>query len=187
MKLNSGKNRIICPVIDFDILDMCLDHLEEKRFLGKEQKNYVQRFDENGQKYLNSCMDAFKGRWEFEFFHSEVPVLYHTDSIKGNDGDLGFILPLDWSPQVETAVGPAVPGTIMYKWWSDRRVMYTGNGEVRYTDDNEIALTIEKDSPEVDLVFDWRKDNALIFDCKQLHSARRFENGWKEFVVGFVT
>ena len=178
MTLSSGKNRIFSPLLDDDAVDMCLDFLEPKRHLGKEQKNYVQRLDPNGQKYFNSCMEEFQGRWEFEFFHSELPVLYHTDTIPGNDGDLGFILPLDWEDQA--------PATIMYKWWSDRRVMYAGKNEVRYVDNDELALTITKDSPEVDLVFEWKKDTALIFDCKQLHSARKFESGWKEFIIGFV-
>ena len=178
MILSSGKNKVYCPLFDSDAIDMCLDFLEPKRYLGKEQKNYVQRLDPNGQKYLNSCVEEFHGRWEFEFFHSELPVLYHTDTIPGNDGDLGFILPLDWEDQA--------PATIMYKWWSDRRVMYAGNNEVRYVDNDELALTITKDSPEVDLVFEWEKDKALVFDCKQLHSARKWENGWKEFIIGFV-
>ena len=179
MMSSAGKNKIIDNPIDLDILSMCMHFLEPKRHLGKEKKNYVQRFDPTGQKYLNSLMPQFQGRWEFEFFHSELPVLYHTDTIPGNDGDLGFILPLDWSEG-------HVPATLMYKWWSDRRVMYAGKNEVRYIDNDELALTVTEDILRVDLVFEWAKNKALIFDCKQLHSARKFENGWKEFIIGFV-
>lgn len=176
----SGKNRIIDNPFDMDIVDMILDNSTEPvRLLGKEKKNWVKRLPPFGQQYLNKHIDCFKGRWEFELFHSEVNVLYHTDTILGNDGDLGIIIPLDWKPFHE------VPATIMYKWWSDRRVMYAGNGEIKYQDTNEIAL-LEKEVPEIDLIFGWSLDKALIFDCKQLHSAKKFTEGWKEFIIGFV-
>ena len=63
--------------------------------------------------------------------------------------------------------------------------MYAGNGEIKYQDTNEIAL-LEKEVPEIDLIFGWSLDKALIFDCKQLHSAKKFTEGWKEFIIGFV-
>lgn len=174
------KNRIIDNPFEPDTLEMILDNLpEEKRYLGKAQQNWVVQLPKLAQDYMNSRMESFKGHWVFEYFHSELPVLYHTDTIKGNYGDLGFILPIDWEPW------PQVPETIMYKWWSDRRVMYAGKGEIRYQDTNELAL-LEKDIPEVDLVFKWSLNKALIFDVRQLHSARKFTNGWKEFIIGFV-
>ena len=44
-----------------------------------------------------------------------------------------------------------------------------------------------EDIPEVDLTFEWEKDKALLFDCRQLHTARKFERpAWKEFIIGFV-
>ena len=176
----SGKNRIIDNPFDMDILDMIIESsTSPARLLGKEKKNWVKRLPDQGQLYMNKHMDCFKGRWEFEFFHSEVNVLYHTYTILGNDGDLGFILPIDWRPW------PEIPETIMYNWWSDRRVMYAGKGEIRYEDTGELAL-IEKDIQLIDLKFKWSLDKALIFDCKQLHSAKKFDKGWKEFIIGFV-
>tara|TARA_R100000278_G_scaffold122830_1_gene110134 strand:- start:37 stop:531 length:495 start_codon:yes stop_codon:yes gene_type:complete len=162
-----------------DILDMMVDGpiLDEKRYLGKEQKNWVRRFPDAAQEYMNKHMPYFKGRWDFEFFHSDVHVSYHTDTILGNDGDIGFILPLDWEGHK--------PATIMYNWWSDRRVMFAGNGEIRYADNNELALLV-REIPSVDFTFEWDKQKALIFDCKQLHSARAFKDSWKEFIIGFV-
>ena len=177
---NDSKNRIIDNPFESDMLEMILGTLpKEKRYLGKAQRNWVVQLPQSAQDYMNSKMDSFQGRWVFEYFHSELPVLYHTDTIKGNDGDIGFILPLDWKPW------PNVPETIMYKWWTDRRVMYAGKGEIRYQDTDELAL-LEKDIPEVDLVFKWSLDKALIFDCKQLHSAKNFTEGYKEFIIGFV-
>ena len=179
MQLNFSKNEIIDNPFDMDILDMIVDGpiLDEKRYLGKEQKNWVRRLPESAQQYMNEQMPYFKGRWEYEFFHSEVRVLYHTDTIHGNNGDIGFILPVDWEGHD--------PATIMYNWWSDRRVMFAGNGEIRYEDNNEVALYV-RDIPGVELTFEWDKNKALLFDCKQLHSARKFENAWKEFIIGFV-
>ena len=63
--------------------------------------------------------------------------------------------------------------------------MFAGNGEIRYEDDNEVALYV-RDIPGVELTFEWDKNKALLFDCKQLHSARKFKNAWKEFIIGFV-
>ena len=57
---------------------------------------------------------------------------------------------------------------------------------IRYTENDELALMVE-DIPEVDLTFEWEKDKALLFDCRQLHTARKFERpAWKEFIIGFV-
>ena len=94
MQLNFSKNEIIDNPFDMDILDMMVDGpiLDEKRYLGKEQKNWVRRFPDAAQEYMNKHMPYFKGRWDFEFFHSDVHVSYHTDTILGNDGDIGFIL-----------------------------------------------------------------------------------------------
>mgnify|MGYP005992431453 CR=1 FL=1 len=174
MILSSGKNKIYCPLLDFDAIDMCLDFLEPKKYFGKNNKNYTQRLDANGQKYLNSCMEEFEGRWEFKFFHSEYPDLYHN-----NNGNLGFILPLAWQNHA--------PATIMYKWYSDRKVIYKERGKIYYTDNDELALTITKNSPKIDIIFEWKKDRALIFDCNQLQSTtRNWESGWKEYIIGFV-
>jgi len=180
MKSNETKNRIIDNPFDMDTLDLIVDGpiQEEKRYLGREKKNWVRKLPVAAQEYMNTQMDCFQGRWEFEFFHSEVNVLWHTDTIPGNDGDLGCIVPLQWEGQQ--------PATIMYKWWSDRRVMYAGNNHIRYCDNDELEY-LHMGYQSTDLVFEWEKDKALIFDCKQLHSARRFSsNAWKEFIIGFV-
>ena len=179
MKSKETKNRIIDNPFDMDVIDMILENqLEDKRYLGREKKNYVQRFTPEAQKYCNDQMDCYQGRWEFEFFHSEVNVLWHTDSIPGNFGDLGCIVPIDWAGQD--------PATVMYKWWSDRRVMYAGNNQVRYEDTGELQH-LHLGYQATDLVFEWSRDKALIFDVKQLHSARKFDsNAWKEFIIGFV-
>jgi len=63
--------------------------------------------------------------------------------------------------------------------------MYAGKGESRYEDTGELAL-VEKDIQLIDLKFKWSLDKALIFDCKQLHSAKKFDKGCKEFIIGFV-
>ena len=178
MMLNLTKNEIIDNPFEMGVVEFAIDDsTSEKRYLGKEQKNWVKKLSDSGQDYMNSKMPCFSGRWEFEFFHSEVNVLYHTDTIPGNSGDTGFILPIAWQGHN--------PATIMYNWWSDRRVMFAGKGEIRYSDNNELALLV-KDVPNESLVFEWDKKKALLFDCKQLHSARAFKDSWKEFIIGFV-
>ena len=79
------KNRIIDNPFDMDVIDLMIEETaeEEKRFLGRERKNWVRRFPDAAQEYMNKRMDCFQGRWEFEFFHSEVNVLWHTDTIPG--------------------------------------------------------------------------------------------------------
>ena len=180
MMSNEPKTRIIENPFNMDIIEMALDNFEEnyKRKLGKEQANWVARMLPWYQEWMNEQMPCFQGRWVFELFHSDHPVLWHTDTIAGNDGDIGFILPYDWEGHK--------PATIAYKWWTDRRVKYAGNNEIRYTDNDELALMVE-DIPEVDLTFEWEKDKALLFDCRQLHTARKLERpAWKEFIIGFV-
>ena len=179
MRPKETKNRIIDNPFDMDVLDMILENApDNRRYLGEEKRNWVRKFPDAAQEYMNKQMDCFQGRWEFEFFHSDVNVLHHTDTIPGNDGDLGFILPIAWDGHA--------PATIMYEWWSDRRVMYAGQNKLKYMDTGE-TIHLHLGYQHFDMVFEWSTDKALIFDCKQLHSARKFKEGaWKEFIIGFV-
>ena len=177
--LKKAKNRIIDNPFNQDAIDMILEtELSEKRYLGTQQENYVQRFSYEANQYCNQQMDCYQGRWEFEFFHSVKNVLYHTDTVEGNEGNLGCIVPLAW--------GGHQPATIMYRWWSEKRVMYQGGNRIAYYDTGE-TIPVKLDKIEEDLVFEWDTEKALIFNCQQLHSARRFGDGaWKQFLVGFV-
>ena len=179
MRPKETKNRIIDNPFDMDVLDMILENApDHRRYLGAEKRNWVRKLPDAAQEYMNKQMDCFQGRWEFEFFHSDVNVLHHTDTIPGNDGDLGFILPIAWDGHA--------PATIMYEWWSDRRVMYAGQNKLKYVDTGEV-IHLHLGYQHFDMVFEWSTDKALIFDCKQLHSARKFKEGaWKEFIIGFV-
>jgi hypothetical protein len=173
------KNKIIDNPFDQEELQDLLDnHLLDKRYLGKQQANYVQKFDREGQLILNSGIlgEVDAGEFEFEFFRSNANVLHHTDSIPGNIGEYGIIIPLQWEGHD--------PATIMYNWFTERRVQYAGNNQIAYCDTDEI-VDLDLDSLEESLVFEWDKDKALIFDVVQLHSARRFKEGWKEFIIGF--
>lgn len=173
------KNRIIDNPFDMDVIDMILENTpDHRRYLGQEKKNWVRKLPDAAQEYMNKQMDCFQGRWVFEYFHSDVNVLYHTDTIPGNDGDLGCIVPIDW--------GGHQPATIMYKRWYDRRVIYAGENRIRYEDTGELEY-LHLGYHSVDVVFEWDKEKAFIFDCKQLHSARRFnQSAWKDFLIGFV-
>ena len=172
------RNKIIDNPYEPEIIQKFLkENLEEKRYLGKQQVNYVQRFNHEAQMYLNEgLLDIEPGRWDFEFFRSNANVLHHTDLIPGNSGELGFILPLRWEGHQ--------PATIKYNWYTRRRVQYAGNNQIAYCDTDEI-VDLDLDSLRETLVFEWDTEKAFIFDCEQLHSARKFVEGWKEFIVAF--
>lgn len=175
------NSTVIDNPFNMDIIEMAFDCFEDNykySKLGEDQKNWTFTITSRFQKLMNEKMPYFQGRWVFNFFHSDHPMPWHTDTIDESDGNIGFILPYQWEGNK--------PATIMYKWWSDRKVKYVGNDEIRYLDTDELALTV-KDLPKVDFTFEWEKDKGLLFDCRQLRTNRKFERpAWKEFILGFV-
>jgi len=183
MTLKETKNRIIDNPFSSEDIEDFIAGSEEKRYLGKSQTNYVKPLTKLDNFFMDNTMKKilpFEGLWWFEFFHQEQSVLYHNDIIEGNRGSYGCIIPLQWEGHD--------PATIMYNYWeTQRRIMYTGSGQCSYKDTGEIVKDLNISELKEELVFEWSKDKIFIFDVYQLHSARPYTNGWKEFLIGFLT
>jgi len=178
---NEAKNKILDNPFNPDMIDLFIDQSEDNRYLGIQKINYVRSFNDFANDKMDEQMKILipkEGRWHFEFFHSSINVLHHTDKIEGNNGGLGCIIPLRWDGQN--------PATIMYNYWEyDKRIMYAGDNRCVYSETNEI-VDLDLSTLKEELVFEWDPHKIFVFDVYQLHSARKFENAWKEFLIGFL-
>jgi len=174
------KSRVIDNPLTEDDTDFLIDTaLTERVSLGKESNCYY-RFTPYGDELLNSWLKPYipeEGEWKFEYINSSYNILYHNDIIEGNNGGLGCIIPISWGGQA--------PQTIMLKHWDTKRLMYCGQDQCEYVDTKKKA-DFKCSDIEKDLVFNWQKDKMLVFDVTQLHTSSRFENAWKNFILGFL-
>lgn len=206
------------PPIPFGVYDTEIDiewhnqnaermlNSDSVKFTGANNVNKFCKFSQESRENISSYLNNKLGMsfdWTAEYFQSSEPAGLHTDytstpnswkpkelGVITHDCHLivGVIIPLSWISKQ--------PYTVNYDRTVDvpRKLMYR-NGEMRYTDNNEVLLyrdawkfdsEVLKYNPEdtayyreyADLnlhsVYEWNIGTMLVFDTKRWHSSSWF-------------